>query len=83
MRIKKMVALLAAPSLILASTPAYSAGALSLSQSIRASASVADESELLDSGLLGVALVFGLGLIAGYLLHSVLSDDEEDQPASP
>lgn len=81
MRFKYSAALLAASSLLLASTPAVSASALSLSPSVRASATVAEESELLDSGFIGVALVFGLGLIAGYLLSTVIDGDED--PVSP
>lgn len=81
MRFKSSAALLAASSLMLASTSAVAASPLSLQSSVRASAAVADESELLDSGMLGVALVFGLGLIAGYLLSTVL--DGDDEPVSP
>lgn len=77
MRLKKLAALLAASSLMLGSAPAMSASALSLSPSVRASAAMAEESELLDSGLMGVGLVFGLGLIAGYLLFTVLDGEEE------
>ena len=85
MRIQFPAALLAATSLIMAS-PALSANeasALSLSAAARASAPVAEQSEILDSGFRGAALIFGLGLVAGYLLHSVLSEDEDEQPASP
>lgn len=81
MRINTLAALLAAASLTLASSPALSASALSPTANVRASAPMAEESDLLDSGMLGVALVFGLGLIAGYLLSTVL--DNEDEPVSP
>jgi len=89
MRIKTLAALLAASSLIMAS-PASSAGApranpaaaLSPSAAARASAPLAEESKVFDSGIMGAALVFGLGLIAGYLLYSVINDDEDDVPAS-
>ncbi len=83
MRIKTLAALLAASSLITAS-PALSASALSPVAAARASAPLAEQSEVFDSGLMGAALVFGLGLVAGYLLHSVLNSDDDDEiPASP
>jgi hypothetical protein len=83
MRIKTLAALLAASSLITASpaSAANPASALSPSAAGRASAQVAEQSKIMDSGFIGFALVFGLGLVAGYLLHSVLSGDEE--PESP
>jgi hypothetical protein len=81
MRLKNMAALLAASSLMLASSPALSAPASSLSVAAPASATMTEESELLDSGFIGVALVFGLGLVAGYLLSTVL--DGDDEPVSP
>ena len=81
MRLNTLAALLAAAPLTLASSPALSASALSPSANVRASASMTEESELLDSGFIGVALVFGLGLIAGYLLSSVIGN--EDEPVSP
>ena len=79
MRIKTLAVLLAASSLITAS-PAFSAsaaGAPSPAAAARVSASSGERSELFDSGFIGAALVFGLGLVAGYLLASVLDDEEE------
>lgn len=81
MRFNKLAALLAASSLMAASTPALSAS--TLPSDVRASASVAGESELMDSGFVGFGLVFGLGLIAGYLLSTVLDGDDEDERVSP
>jgi len=87
MRIKTLAALLAASSLIMASPAVASApgaaGALSVPASERASASLEEQSQILDSGFLGAAIVFGIGLVAGYLLHSVLNDDDDEEPASP
>lgn len=82
MRIKTLAALLAASSLITAS-PALSASALSPAAAARASASTAEDSRILDSGFIGAALVFGLGFVAGYLLHSVLNGEDDEEPASP
>jgi hypothetical protein len=84
MRIKTLAALLAASSLITASPvmSANPASALSPSAAARASASGTEESQVMDSGFIGAALVFGLGLVAGYLLHSVLKGDDEE-PESP
>lgn len=82
MRLNNLAALLAASSLMLASSPAISAPAPA-PVAAPASASMAEESELLDSGFIGVALVFGFGLIAGYLLYTVLKGDDDEEPASP
>lgn len=83
MRIKTLAALLAASSLVTAS-PALSASALSPVAAARASASTDAQSNILDSGFIGAALVFGLGFVAGYLLHSVLNGgDDDEQPVSP
>ena len=85
MRIKFLAGLLAASSLIMAS-PALSANpaaALSPAAAARASAPVTEQSEILDSGFMGAALVFGLGLVVGYLLHSVLNGDDDEGSESP
>ena len=82
MRIKTLAALLAASSLIMAS-PALSASALGPAAAARASAPAAEASQILDSGFIGAALVFGLGVVAGYLLFTLLDDDDEEEPASP
>jgi len=77
MRLKNIAALLAASSLTLTSVPA--AAAQVVPADIRASAPMSGESEMFDSGLIGFGLVFGLGLIAGYLLSTVLDDGEDDR----
>jgi hypothetical protein len=82
MRIKTLAGLLAASSLIMAS-PALSASAPIPAAKARASAPVAEQSEILDSGFMGAALVFALGLVVGYLLHTVLKNDDDEVPASP
>lgn len=81
MRLKNFAAAVAASSLMLASTPAFSAAsALSLS-SIERAAPEEGDSEFGGSGFKGFLMVFGAGMIVGALLYSVIKG--EDEPVSP
>ena len=83
MRIKSLAAALAASSLVLA-TPALAADAAALKLSpVRAAAAQEDESNLMDSGFIGFAIVFGAGALVGALLYSVIKGGDDEEPVSP
>lgn len=83
MRLKNFAAAVAASSLMLASTPALSAGKLSLATIERAGAARDGESSLADGGFIAVAIIFGAGMLAGALLYSVIKGGDEEEPVSP
>ncbi|MBA3677913.1 MAG: hypothetical protein H0W74_11010 [Sphingosinicella sp.] len=86
MRMKNLAAIAAATSLMLASSAVIAAPAvskLSLSSIQRASASTDDESAIMDSGFIGVAIVFGAGAAFGALVYSLIKGGSDDEPASP
>jgi hypothetical protein len=84
MRIKSLAVALAASSILFSSPALASASSLSVASLSRVAA--ADEGEgsnIMDSGFIGVAIVFGAGAAVGALLYSVFSGDDDDEPASP
>jgi len=85
MRIKNFAAIVAASSLMLASGSALAtpASKLSLASIDRAAASSEDESNLMDSGFIGFAIVFGAGAAVGALIYSLLKGGDDEAPASP
>jgi hypothetical protein len=82
MRLKKLAAIVAASSLLVSSPAMSAAGSLSLANLDRAAAPLDDESDLLDSGFIGFALVFGAGAAVGALLYSLIKGGDET-PVSP
>jgi hypothetical protein len=83
---KNLAAIVAASSLMLASSAAMAAPAassLSLATIERSSASVDDESNIMDSGFIGVAIVFGAGAAVGALIYSLIKGGNDDEPVSP
>ena len=79
MRMKNLAAIVAASSLMLASSAAMAAPAskLSLASVDRASAVTEDESALMDSGFIGFAIVFGAGAAVGALIYSLLKGGDD------